>query len=296
LEKETIKTKLKTIFMGTPEFSVPCLRKLHEYADVAAVFTQPDRPVGRGYKVRMSPIKQFAIENNIPVYTPQKLREDENIDIIKAINPDVIIVVAYGQILPKSVLEIPRYGCINIHASILPKWRGAAPVQYAIMNGDTVTGVTSMEMDEGMDTGDILLTEEMNIEKSDTSDILLQKLSVLGAELLIKTLENIGKTEHIKQDNSAATYSHLIKKEDSLLDIAKSAKELYDQIRAITAYTYEYNNNKRIKIYASEIVENEADGLFVIKCGDGKFLSILEIQPENGRRMTIKEFLLGHSL
>jgi methionyl-tRNA formyltransferase len=282
--------------MGTPDFSVPCLEKLTEFADVAAVFTQPDRPGGRGHKLKMSPVKQLATEKGIPVYTPARLREDENIELIKEINPDVIVVVAYGQILPKAILEIPKYGCINIHASILPKWRGAAPVQYAIMNGDTVTGVTSMEMDEGMDTGDILLTDEINIENSDTSSSLLNKLSLLGADLLIKTLENITTTKHIKQDNSNATYSHLIQKEDSLLDTSKSAKEVHDQIRAITAYTYEYNNNKRIKIYSSEIVESEADGLFVLKCGDGKFLSILEIQPENGRRMTVKEFLLGHSL
>lgn len=280
--------------MGTPEFSVPCLKKLLEFSDVAAVFTQPDRPSGRGHKLKMSPVKEIATENGIPVYTPAKIKE--NTELIKSINPDVIVVVAYGQILPKDILEVPKYGCINIHASILPKWRGAAPVQYAIMNGDEVTGVTSMEMDEGMDTGDILLTDETKIEKSDTADSLLKKLSVSGANLLIKTLENITTTKHIKQDDSKATYSHLIKKEDSLLDTSKTAKEVYNQIRAITAYSYEYNNNKRIKIYSAEIVESRTDGLFVIKCGDGKFLSILEIQPENGRRMSIEDFLLGHSL
>lgn len=296
--------------MGTPDFAVPCLKALVDAKhNVQAVFTQPDKPRGRGNKLVPTPVKKFAIECNIPVYQPTGLRKgndaESSLQVLQELNPDLIVVVAYGQILPKSILDLPKYRCINIHASLLPKYRGAGPIQRCILDGETLTGVTSMYMEEGLDTGDMLIKEEITIGKNMIADELHDALSEMGAEVLLKTIQAIedGSIVRTPQDDSMSTYAKMITKEMSHLDFSKSAQEVHNIIRGITGFTS--LNGKRLKVFRSEILDKTSSepfgtivdtSNFTVVCGDGKCIKFNEVQLEGSKRMDTKVFLRGKKL
>lgn len=296
--------------MGTPDFAVPCLKALVDAKhNVQAVFTQPDKPRGRGNKLVPTPVKKFAIECNIPVYQPTGLRKgndaESSLQVLQELNPDLIVVVAYGQILPKSILDLPKYRCINIHASLLPKYRGAGPIQRCILDGETLTGVTSMYMEEGLDTGDMLIKEEITIGKNMIADELHDALSEMGAEVLLKTIQAIedGSIVRTPQDDSMSTYAKMITKEMSHLDFSKSAQEVHNIIRGITGFTS--LNGKRLKVFRSEILEKTSSepfgtivdtSNFTVVCGDGKCIKFNEVQLEGSKRMDTKVFLRGKKI
>ncbi len=297
--------------MGTPEFAVPGLKALHESGyDIALVVTQPDRPRGRGRKVTPSPVKAAAMDLGIPVIQPTSIKTAEFVDQIKSDKPDFQIVIAYGKILPENVLTIPRVGTINIHASLLPKLRGAAPIQWAIINGEQETGICSMLMDKGMDTGDILLCAPEPIKPQDTAGSLHDRLALKGAKVLIETLKKFADhTIHpLPQDHSLATYAPLLSKDDGLINWSKSTQSLERFVRGVTPWpgAYTFLGETRLKIFKSTPIAAETaeppgtvlqgfpDELRVA-AGDG-VLSILEIQGASGKRMRIKEFLQGHPI
>ena len=296
--------------MGTPDFAVPCLKALVDAKhNVQAVFTQPDKPRGRGNKLVPTPVKKFAIECNIPVYQPTGLRKgndaESSLQVLQELNPDLIVVVAYGQILPKSILDLPKYRCINIHASLLPKYRGAGPIQRCILDGETLTGVTSMYMEEGLDTGDMLIKEKITIGKNMIADELHDALSEMGAEVLLKTIQAIedGSIVRTPQDDSMSTYAKMITKEMSHLDFSKSAQEVHNIIRGITGFTS--LNGKRLKVFRSEILDKTSSepfgtivdtSNFTVVCGDGKCIKFNEVQLEGSKRMDTKVFLRGKKL
>ena len=317
---------MNIIFMGTPDFAAESLKEVIKSGyNVQAVVTNPDRPKGRGMKMIATPVKEVAIENNIPVYQPLKVKENfEFIDMLKNLNPDVICVVAYGKILPKEILEIPKYGCINVHASLLPKYRGAAPIQWSILNGDEKTGVTTMYMDIGMDTGDMILKEEVKIGESETTGELWNRLSIIGANLLVKTLKEIenGTAKRIPQGNDF-TVAPMLSKDMSKIEWKnKTAKEIKNLVRGLNPIMGAYSmfNGKKIKFWKVDALdENDIEvknilgdidlesekagnvlladskrGLF-IKTING-ILSIQEIQGENARKMSINDFLRGTSM
>ena len=303
--------RFRTIFMGTPDFAVPCLRTLAESShEVAAVFTQPDKPKGRGYKLIPTPVKAAAEEYGIPVYQPLSLRKgedaEESMRILRDIAPDLIVVTAYGQILPKEILELPKYGCINIHASLLPKYRGAAPINWVLLNGEKETGVTSMQMSEGLDTGDMLIKRAAEIGENETYEELYARLSAMGGEVLAETIEAIGKgtLKPEVQDDSLSCYSPMIRKEMSALDFSKSAAEVHNTIRGVTGFAM--LEGKRLKVFRSEIAQGSFDGAengaivdtasFTVKCGDGKAVIFREVQPEGKKRMKTEDFLRGKKL
>lgn len=301
---------MNIVFMGTPEFSVNSLKKLYEKGyNIKGVFTQPDRPKGRGYKLSFSPVKEQAIKYNLNVYQPDKLREEKNIQILKQLNPDIIIVVAYGQILPKSILDIPKYGCINIHASLLPKYRGAGPIQWSIINGEKTTGVTTMYMAEGLDTGDMIFKEEIVIYRDETSFDLHDRLSLIGSNLIIKTIDKIkdGTAPREKQDNSLSSYAPMLSKEIAIIDFNKNTQTIYNFIRGMYSWpcAYTYLNNKSLKIYKAKInndlFNNDMSGILlsdkkiIISTLDGG-IELLEVQYEGGKRMSGEDFLRGRNL
>ncbi len=302
---------MNIVFMGTPDFAVPCLKTLADSTHtVSAVFTQPDKPKGRGYKMIPTPVKKAAQEYNIPVYQPLSLRKGEDAEagmkVLKELSPDLIVVTAYGQILPEEILNLPKYGCINIHASLLPAYRGAAPINWCILNGETKTGVTSMQMDKGLDTGDMLLRRETEIGENETYQELYDRLAVMGGEVLADTLKAVeeGTLSPEKQDDSLSCYSPMITKSMSALDFSKSAKELHNTVRGVTGFTL--MGGKRLKIFRSVIEngtdENAANGeivnadKFTVKCGDGGLLTFTEIQAEGGKRMKTADFLRGKKI
>lgn len=302
---------MKTIFMGTPDFAVPCLKALAESShEVAAVFTQPDKPKGRGYKMIPTPVKTAALEYGLPIYQPLSLRKGEDAEnatkVLRELAPDVIVVTAYGQILPREILELPKYGCINIHASLLPKYRGAAPINWVILNGERETGVTSMQMSEGLDTGDMLIKRSTFIGENETYQELYSRLSEIGAEVLAETLTAIenGTLVPEKQDDSLSCYSPMITKEMSLLDFSKTAAEVHNTIRGVTGFAI--LSGKRLKIFASMLLgesnSSAANGEitdtahFGVKCGDEKIIRFLEVQPEGKKRMKVQDFLRGNKL
>ena len=297
--------------MGTPDFAVPCLKKLAESShDVMAVFTQPDKPKGRGYKMIPTPVKKAAMEYDIPVYQPQSLRKgsdaETSLEILNKISPDLIVVTAYGQILPKEILTLPKYGCINIHASLLPKYRGAAPINWCILNGETKTGVTSMKMSEGLDTGDMLIKSETAIGENETYQQLYERLAVMGGEVLAQTIKSLEEGTLIpqKQDDSLSCYSPMIRKEMSALDFSKPAFEIHNIIRGVTGFTS--LGGKRLKVFGSVIENSEspdaANGeivvpeTFTVKCGDGGLVSFTEVQLEGSKRLSADVFLRGRKL
>lgn len=292
--------------MGTPEFSVPILKMLIKNYNVVGVVTQPDREVGRKKVLTPSPIKQTAMEFNIPVITPEKLRiEYEN---VLAFKPDIIVTCAYGQILPNEILNYPKYGCINVHASLLPKYRGGAPIQRAIMNGEVKTGITIMYMNEGMDTGDMIEKKELIIENDDNYDEVSKKLSVIGTDLLEDVLPKVikGKIKRTIQDNEEATYAPIIKREDEKLDFNKTTFEIYNHIRALstTPGAYAILDKKVVKIYSSRMSDhihpNKKNGEIVKIYDDGIGIStsdseivITDIKIEGKNKMSVKQYLNG---
>ena len=302
---------MNIVFMGTPDFAVPCLEKLvkSEKCNISAVFTQPDKKVGRKQILTPPPVKGLAVEHNIPVYQPSTLKSEEVFEIIKELNPDLMVVVAYGKILPKNILDYPKYACINVHASLLPKYRGAAPIQWAVLNGDEKTGVCVQQMDVGLDTGDILLTEETDIDINETAEELFERLSVIGADALMKTIELIesGNTNPIPQPKNDFGYASKIDKSMCNIDWNKSAFEVHNQIRGLQSWPCASTviNGKNVKIHksvlssengseAGKIVNNR--NVITVSCGDGKCIDILELQPDGKKRMDAKSFLAGNKI
>ena len=292
---------IKVVFMGTPELSATVLKGLSDKGyNVILSVSQPDKPVGRKHILTAPPAKVQAQELGVEVYQPDSLKTDEAYEFIKSREPDLIITAAYGKILPQRMLDIPKYGCINVHASLLPKYRGAAPVQYSILNGDDVTGVTIMKMDAGMDTGDILTQVEVPIDINDHTDTLMAKLADAGRDLLLDTIDDYieGKITSIPQDADKVTLTYPIKPEDAVLDLNASARQVHDKIRALSSWPgcSTVFNGKRIKIYDSRLEEDDNEeaapgeitkaskGDLKVKCGKGS-IYILELQSEGGKRL-----------
>ncbi len=295
--------------MGTPGFAVPCLNALIESQDeVVGVVTKADKPQGRGQRIESPPIKILSQQHGIPILQPEKLKTEEFFNELKSFNPDLICVTAYGKILPKNLLELPPRGCINVHASLLPKYRGAAPINWAIINGEKNTGITTMLMDEGMDTGDILLQEEMPIDEEDTGETLSERLSHIGAELLIQTIKLLkeNKLSPIPQDHTKATYASMLKKENGLIGWSKSAQEIRKLIRGTLPWpgAYTFLEGKNLKIYRAIVSLGQGKpGLVIISTrgtlrvatGAGA-IDIHELQIEGGRRLPTEAFLSGRKI
>jgi len=300
---------MKIVFMGTPDYAVPSLQKLiDEKYDVAAVFTQPDKKVGRKQLLTPPAVKKTAVQNGIKVYQPNTFKDGAAEQILKDIAPDAIIVAAYGKILPKSVLEIPKYGCINVHASLLPKYRGAAPIQHAVLDGEKETGITIMQMDEGIDTGDILYAVRTKIGINETSAELFERLAALGADALIQALSLVqsGNVVPVKQTGESS-YAHMIDKTLCPIDWSKSAFEVHNKIRGLQTWPCAETliNGKRVKIHASVLCEGRvakagevisSNGELIVSCGDGKCISITSLQPEGKKIMDIRSYLAGNPL
>lgn len=293
--------------MGTPAAAVPTLERiLRDGHEVAAVYSQPDRPSGRGNKISFSPVKQFAVDNGLPVFQPAKIKTPETLETFRLHGADVAVVVAYGRILPETYLEAFPKGAINVHFSLLPKYRGAAPVNWAIVNGETRTGVTTMKMDAGLDTGGILLKRETEIAANETTPELMQRLSVLGADLLSETLAMHDELVPQPQDNALATFAPIMHKEDGLIDWKMSAGEIANRVRGFQPFPTAYSSHQGKKLtvwkaHADEepvsdppgvIVAAKGDNL-VVSCGGGTALNISELQIEGKRRMAVKDFLNG---
>ena len=299
---------MRVIFMGTPDFAVPSLQALLDRGDdICAVFTQPDKPKGRGHKLQPPPVKELALRHSLPVLQPDTLRDEAVQESIAELEPDAIIVVAYGKLLPPKVLSVPRLGCINVHGSLLPKYPGAAPIQWAVINGEKTAGVTTMFMAEGMDTGDMLLKSETEIGPEETAGELFDRLKLMGAKLLTETLDKLerGELKSIPQDGTQATLAPLLKKEMSALDWNEPAQRIHDRIRGLNPWpcAAAVLDGKRIKLLASQVIEGEGipgtaynlDGELAAACGRG-MLRITELQADTGKRMSGKDYLLGHPL
>lgn len=301
---------MRIVFMGTPEFAVPCLQKLIDCGhEVTGVFTQPDKPQGRKMILTPPPVKELAAANGIKVYQPVKMKDGTALEMLKEANPELCIVVAYGKILPKEILEYPKYGCINIHASLLPKLRGAAPIQWSVINGFEKTGVTSMQMDEGLDTGDMLIKGEVEIGENETAGELHDRLSALGADILEKTIIALEKGELSpeKQNHDEFTYASMLSKELSPIDWTMSARQVHNKIRGLSPWPSANAklNGKTVKIHksvlsdakgnaAGEIVE--AGKRLVVACGDLNCIEILNLQAEGKKAMSAADFLRGNPL
>jgi len=301
---------MKIVFMGTPQAAVPTLeRMIADGHEVVGVYTQPDRPSGRGNRVALSPVKQFALVRGIAVYQPLKIRTEEAIDQFRSLAADVAVVVAYGRILPESFLNAFAWGAVNVHFSLLPKYRGAAPVNWAVVNGESETGVTTMLMDAGLDTGDILLQRATVISEKETAIELMDRLSGLGAGLLAETISGLDKIEPRKQDNNLATVAPILKREDGIIDWNLSAESISNRVRGFqpfpTAFTY--YQGMRLTIWAAERVdfpEQAAPGQIVtakgkdliVSCADNSALAISDLQLEGRRRLATRDFLNGISI
>ena len=297
---------MKIVFMGTPHAAVPSLKRvLRDGHDVAAVYTQPDRPAGRGNKIAFSPVKQAALDSGIPVLQPTKIRTPEALEEFRVFDADVAVVVAYGRILPESFLNAFPNGAINVHFSLLPKYRGAAPVNWAIVNGEAVTGVTTMKMDAGLDTGDILLQRETEIGPEDNAIELMERLSLSGAELLSETLAQLPNIKPRKQDDSLATHARIMTKEDGKFEWSMPAEEIASRVRGFQPFptSYTFWEGKKLTLWNVKVTAGDAtepgrvvaargDDLVVV-CGSGTLLKIEELQLEGKRRMTARDFLNG---
>ena len=296
--------KLRVVFMGTPEFAVPVLETLIKNTNVKLVVTQPDAYVGRKKVLTPSPVKAKALENNIEVFTPTKIREDY--ERILAVNPDIIITCAYGQIIPKILLELPKYKCVNVHASLLPKYRGGAPIHASILNGDEYTGITIMYMDEGMDDGNIITQEKVKIDDNDNINTLSDKLSDLGAKLLIKTLPSIldGTCDSIKQNENEVTFAYTIKRKDEQLDFNNNYKDIFNKVRALYNRSYFIMNGVEYKIIKVRFEDKQHDEEKIntitnvykdgigIACKDGEAI-ITEFIPSGKKQMLVNSYLNG---
>lgn len=296
---------MKVMFMGTPDIAVPCLEALIEKHQVVCVVTQPDKPKNRGQKMAMSPVKEIALTHNIDVLQPVKYKDEAFLPELEKYNPDVIVVIAYGRILPKYVLEYPKYKCINVHASLLPKYRGAAPIQWCIVDGEKVTGITTMLMNEGLDTGDMLLKEEIEITDTMTGGELHDKMAELAPKILLETLDKIETIVPEKQDDSKSCYASMIDKSMTVIDWNKSNKEIVNLIRGMNPFpaARTFVDGKLLKVYTAEPCDKKGDigkvldvidGI-IIGCKDGS-VKITEVQPEGKRRMSAKDYTLGNKI
>ncbi len=300
---------MKIVFMGTPDYAVATLEALiNSKNEVCAVFAQPDKPVGRKQILTPVPVKVCAQNHNIPVFQPNTLRDGKALEILKEINPDVIVVVAYGKILPKEILEVSKYGCINGHASLLPKYRGASPIQWCIVCGETETGITIQVMDEGIDTGDILATVKVKIGEEETAEKLFERLSVISADLMVETLDKLEKGVITpKKQIGESSYAPIIKKEMARLDFNKTAREIHNAIRGYYSWPCAFFmlNGKRVKVISAKIGEktNAVAGSvignteeLVIACGEGTSIRLLTVQPEGSKAMSSKQMLCGNKI
>jgi methionyl-tRNA formyltransferase len=301
----------RVLFMGTSPFAVPSLKILLKKGEnIVGVFTQPERPQGRGLKIKISPIKGLALENHLPLFQPGKINQDESVNIIKTLFPDLIVVAAFGQIISQRILDIPRFGCINVHASLLPKYRGAAPINWVIIHGEKETGVTTMLMDKGLDTGNILLQRKLEIFPEENAGELHDRLSFLGAEVLLETIERLkqGVLTSGKQEESKASYAPPLKKEDGVIDWEKPAEKIYNHIRGMNPWPGAFTSfeGKILKVFQAKhvirgsppvpgkVVKTSDEGILV-GAGEGHVL-LTEIQLENHKRMSATLFLRGHPL
>lgn len=299
---------MRIVFMGTPDFAVPCLQALIDDGhDVCAVFTQPDKPKGRHGVLSAPPVKELALKYDIPVYQPDSLKNDEIKSFFASLGADLALVVAYGKILPEEFLNAPKYGCINMHASLLPKLRGAAPIQWSIINGEKRSGVTAMQMDKGLDTGDILLSESVEIRDDETAQELHDELSVLGAQVMRKTLLMLqrGELSPVRQDDSNSTYAPILAKELSAIDWQKSALQIHNQIRGLYPWpgASAVLNGKTLKIHSAKLLgktEGEPgevvfnDRRLCVACGDGNAVELLVIQAPGKKAMPVTDYLRGN--
>ncbi len=302
---------MRILFMGTPDFAKVCFESLIQTKhEIVGVVTQPDKPKGRGYVLMPPPVKTSALANNIEVYQPSTLRDEAFEQLLNKLDPELIIVVAYGKILPKNVLEYPKYGCINVHGSLLPKYRGAAPIQRAIIDGEKTTGITTIYMEDGIDTGDMIEMFEIAIRDDDTFETLHDKLADLGAYALISTLKCIesGNVKRYKQDDSKSTYATKIEKKDCLVDFSKSAESIYNQIRGTYPFpiSYAFLNGKMIKFISSFVSDKKTDekcgtvislekGVIYVSCGEG-VIGIEKVLPEGKGRMNASDFINGRKI
>ena len=297
--------------MGTPDFAVPSLEALLTKHEVVLVVTQPDKPKGRGKKMVSTPVKACALEHGIPVLQPEKVKEPEFVEQLRSYEPDLIAVTAFGQILSEPILEMPKYGCINVHGSLLPKYRGAAPMQWSIIDGEKVTGITTMYMAKGLDSGDMLLKAEVEITDEDTFATIHDKMAVTGANLLLDTLDQLeaGTLERIPQDHDAATYAPMITKETGHIDWSKNRQDIINLIRGLNPVPAAYTiyEEEVLKIFGASLSDVQANSAangeivavvkkgFVVKCGDGCLL-ITEVQARGGKRMMTDAYLRGHAM
>lgn len=299
---------MRIVFMGTPDFAVPSLQALIDAGhDVCAVYTQPDKPQGRKQILTAPPVKTLALEHDIPVFQPNTLKNEDEQARLRELAPEVIIVVAYGKLLPKAVLDIPPHGCINVHGSLLPRWRGAAPIQWAVIAGDEMAGVTTMQMAEGLDTGDMLLTYETKVGEKETAGELFDRLAQSGAELLTETLVKLDEITPRPQDDSQSCYAHMLDKQMAVIDWSKSAHEIDCLIRGLNPWPIALTtlSGERLKVFAAEkaagngepgtVLEADPKKGLTVACGEGA-LKLTEIQMVGGKRMKATDFLRGHAI
>lgn len=301
---------MRVVFMGTPDFAVPVLEALTESKhEVVAVVTQPDKRKGRGKEMQYTPVKTAALNHGIEVYQPAKVKDEEFQNVLRDINADVIVVAAFGQILPPSIIHMPKYGCINVHASLLPKYRGAAPIQWAVIDGEKETGITTMQMDEGLDTGDMMLKEVVPVDEKETGGSLHDKLAACGGKIILETLQKVedGTVTYTKQDNSKSNYAKMLDKNLGKIDFTKKAVEIERLIRGLNPWPSAYTklNGKTLKIWDADVLEgeNETPGKIVnitkdqiwISTGEG-ILAVNELQLEGKKRMNTEDFLRGYKM
>lgn len=299
---------MRIVFMGTPDFAVPSLQALIDAGhDVCAVYTQPDKPQGRKQILTAPPVKTLALEHDIPVFQPNTLKNEDEQARLRELAPEVIIVVAYGKLLPKAVLDIPPHGCINVHGSLLPRWRGAAPIQWAVIAGDEMAGVTTMQMAEGLDTGDMLLTYETKVGEKETAGELFDRLAQSGAELLTETLVKLNDITPRPQDDAQSCYAHMLDKQMAVIDWSKSAHEIDCLIRGLNPWPIALTtlSGERLKVFAAEkaagngepgaVLEADPKKGLTVACGEGA-LKLTEIQLVGGKRMKATDFLRGHAI
>ncbi len=301
---------MNIVFMGTPDFSVPCLQRLIDDGhNVQAVFTQPDRPKGRGNHLAPPPVKELALQHGITVHQPERLRKSDALEILKSISPELIIVVAYGQILPQEIISLPKYGCINIHASLLPRYRGAAPIQWCVLNGEKKSGVTSMQMDAGLDTGDMLLSRECEIDENDTAEDLHDRLSVLGAEVMSETIALLekGELKPIKQDDALSNYAPMLTKELCPIDWTEPAQSVHNKVRGLYSWpcATAVLDGKTVKIHKTLLCGKvggkagqvaESGKKLVVACGDGCGVEIVTLQAQGKKAMSAQDYMRGNPI
>ncbi|MBQ5901825.1 MAG: methionyl-tRNA formyltransferase [Clostridia bacterium] len=301
---------MKLVFMGTPDFAVPCLEELINAGhEIVGVFTQPDKPVGRKRVMTPPPVKVCAEKNGITVYQPDSVRTEECLSLMKELNPDCVVVVAYGKIIPSDMLKLPKFGFVNVHGSLLPKYRGAAPIQWSIIDGETKTGVTTMQMDDGIDTGDMLEVSETEIGENETAGELFDRLAEMGGKLIVSSLSKLEKGEltPIPQDHEKSNYAKIISKEMALIDFNMSAENVFNLIRGFNPWPIAYTiiGDKRLKVFAAEKIGSvngkagevvSSDGTLTVAFGDGNGLRFTDVQLEGSKRMSATEMLKGRPI